>query len=95
MSGFRLSRLAEADLEAIEEYIARGNPARAISFIEELLTLCRRIGEAPLGYPARPDIAPTARMGVHGRYLVLFEITTSGVVIRRIVHGARRIEDLF
>lgn len=95
MSGFLLSRLAEADLEEIADYISRDSAARAATFVEELLTLCRRIGETPLAYPTRADIAPEARMGVHGRYLVLFEITPSGVLVRRIVHGARRIEDLY
>jgi hypothetical protein len=31
---------------------------------------------------------------VHGRYLVLFTLDNEGVVIERVVHGARRLEDL-
>jgi len=32
---------------------------------------------------------------VHDRYLILFTATREGVVIERVVHGARRLEDLF
>lgn len=92
---FRLSRKASADLEAIGDYIAADNPTRALSFVEELLALCRRIGENPQHYPARTDIAETARMAIHGRYLVLFEETDQGVLIRRILHGARNMKGLF
>jgi len=95
VGGFCLSRRAEADLEDIAAAIARDNPGRAVTFLEELLSLCERIGAAPLSFPARADIAPTARMGVHGNYLILFEIAADHVLIRRIVHGARRVEGLY
>jgi toxin ParE1/3/4 len=35
---------AEADLEDIGDYIARDNPARAISFLEELRSHCDYAG---------------------------------------------------
>jgi toxin ParE1/3/4 len=92
---FRLSRKAKADLEEIGDYIAADNPARALTFIEEVLDVCRRIAANPKHFPARPDIAETARMGVHRRYLVLFEETPHGVLIRRIIHGARNLKDVF
>ena len=38
---------AEADLEAIGDYIARENPLRAISFVRELYQLCLDIADMP------------------------------------------------
>lgn len=35
---FHLAPLAEQDLEAIGDYIARDNPRRALSFVHELRT---------------------------------------------------------
>ncbi|MFT3803123.1 MAG: type II toxin-antitoxin system RelE/ParE family toxin [Burkholderiaceae bacterium] len=40
----RLSRLAANDLKEIGDYIARENPARAVSFIRELRAVMDRIG---------------------------------------------------
>ena len=38
---------AEADLEAIGDYIARDNPLRAMSFVRELYQLCLDIADMP------------------------------------------------
>jgi toxin ParE1/3/4 len=94
VSGYRLRPRAVEDLEQIAEFIARDDPARALSFIDELITVCGRIGEAPRGFPRRDDLATGLRQAVHGRYLLLFTADEKGVVIERIVHGARRLEDL-
>ncbi|HEX3411917.1 MAG TPA: type II toxin-antitoxin system RelE/ParE family toxin [Stellaceae bacterium] len=82
---------AEADLEEIGDYIARDDPARAISFLDELRAHCDHIAATPASYPAREDLAAGLRMAVHGRYLVLFRSDLDGVRIERIVHGARRL----
>ena len=94
MSGYRLRPRAAEDLEEIADFIARDNPARALSFLEELIAVCARIGELPQTYPRRADLAKGLRQAVHGRYLILFTADDRGVVIERIVHGARRLEDL-
>ncbi len=95
MSGYRLRPKAVADLEEISEFIARDNPVRAVSFIDELMGVCARIGERPRAFPRRDDLAKGLRQAVHGRYLVLFTADDKGVVIERVLHGARRLEDLF
>ena len=47
-----------------------------------------------MGVP-RPDIAPSARMLVEANYLILYEGTTEGVEVVRVLHGARDLTDLF
>jgi toxin ParE1/3/4 len=44
-----ISPLAENDLREIGDYMAIGNPERAISFIEELLEHSQRIASIPSG----------------------------------------------
>lgn len=85
---------AATDLEEIGDYIARDNPKRAVSFIEEIEAHCQRIAEMPLAFPARPDFAPEIRMAVHGRYLILFQVLADEVRIERVVHGAQRMNDI-
>jgi toxin ParE1/3/4 len=91
-----LSPRAAADLEDIAEYIARDNPERAATFVEELEAKCRAVAAAPDIYPARPDLAPGLRMAVHGRYLVLFRELPGQTAMRveRVLHGARNLPRL-
>ncbi len=94
MSRYRLRPKAIEDLEAIGDFIAADNPRRAVSFTDELLTVCARIVEQPKIYRKRDDLAEGLRQAVHGRYLILFTVTDADIVIERVVHGARRLEDL-
>ena len=94
MSRYRLRPKALEDLAVIGEFIARDNAARAASFIDELLELCTRIAEHPQSFQRRDDLAKGLRQAVHGRYLILFTTEHDDVVIERVLHGARRLEDL-
>lgn len=46
----RLTTKAEADLEAISDWIARDNPARAETFVAELRSKCDDVGRQPQVY---------------------------------------------
>lgn len=94
MSGYRLRPRAVEDLEAIGDFIAADNPARAVFFIDEMLAACGRIAERPRACQRRDDLAPGLRQAVHGHYLILFTDGGDAVVIERVLHGARRLEDL-
>lgn len=79
---------AEADLEAIADYISRDNPTRAGSFVAEL----RAAGADLLPFPqAFPELAPGAgtRKRVHRKYLILYRVDSDVVLILAITHGAR------
>jgi toxin ParE1/3/4 len=86
-----LSPRARLDLEEIGDYIARDNPARAITFVDELRIHCFRIAATPTADPAREDLAPGLRMAIHGRYLIFFRENAERVRIERILHSARRL----
>lgn len=94
MSRFRLRPRAVADLDEIAAYIARDNPVRALSFIDELIEVCARLAAMPQAYRRRDDLAKGLRQAMHGRHLILFTADDRGVTIERVVHGARRLEDL-
>ncbi len=86
---------AADDLEEIGDYIARDNPGRAVSFVEEIEQHCYRVAETPTAFPVRDDIAQGLRMALHGHYLILYCIQSDAIRVERIVHGARRLSDLF
>ena len=95
MGTYRLRPKAVQDLEAIGDYIAADSPARAVSFIDEILDLCAQIAEHPEAYRRRDDLSKGLRQAIHGRYLILFTADGDKAVIERVLHGARRLEDLF
>jgi toxin ParE1/3/4 len=88
------SARAVDDLDDIAEYIARDNPQRALSFVDELQQRCEQLTRFPAAAPLRPDIAEEIRMVPFGRYLILYSIAGDHLLIERIVHGARDLPGL-
>ena len=86
-----LSTLAEADLEEIGDFVALGNPRRAVTFIGEVRAKCQRLGQAPGLCTARPELGNGVRMLPHGRYLIFYREHDGAVRIERVMHGARDI----
>ncbi|MFO7628479.1 MAG: type II toxin-antitoxin system RelE/ParE family toxin [Prochlorococcaceae cyanobacterium] len=87
--GVYFTRQAELDLEDIGDTIAADNPSIALRFIRDIRAHCERITATPLAYPARPELGPEIRCCVHQRYLILFQSTTTEVLIVRVLHGSR------
>jgi toxin ParE1/3/4 len=87
--------LAEADLEAIGDYIARDNPRRALTFVREMRQRCEWIAEMPRAARLRPELGAGVRVVTFGRYRICYSERGGDVVIERIVHGARSLESLF
>lgn len=86
---------AEIDLEEIGDYIALDNPARAVTFIQEVRQHCEQIADGPMRYPARPELGATVRVCGHGNYLIVFEPYGGGAVVLRVLHGARNLPGIF
>lgn len=81
--------LAEADLEAIGDYIALDSPHNALTFIAGLREHCERIGHDPLVYTARPELGKDLRSCPHDNYVIFFRPSDGDVLIVRILHGSR------
>ena len=90
------SAQAEIDLEEIGDFIARDNPVRAETFIDELRDYCRNLAEPPefrrvvTDFKGRP-----LRKALFGNYQVYYspQIKADGIEIIHIRHGARRAPD--
>jgi toxin ParE1/3/4 len=68
----RFSPEAEEDLLDIAAYIARDNPERAHSFIDELEAGCVDLLGFPRSGRGRPELAPDLRSKLHGRYVIFY-----------------------
>ena len=87
------SDAAEADLEAIGDYIALDSPRRAGTFLKELRSACKKIGDMPRGYQLVPRHEATGiRRSVHGKYLIFYHVISGRIEILHILHGAMDIE---
>lgn len=85
----RLTAEAESDLEGIGDYIARDNPARALSFVRELRAKCLSLGETPMAFPVVPRYeAHALRRRVHGNYAIFYRVEGKRVGVLHILHGA-------
>lgn len=84
---------AEADLEAIGDYIARDNPARAASFVWELYQLCLDIADMPEAWPVVSRYEHHGiRRRVHGRYLIFYRIGADRLTVLHILNSAMDVE---
>lgn len=77
---------ALADLVGIGDYIAKDNPERAPSYVDELLAHCLQIGDWPEAYRARPEWGGV-RCAPFGNYQIVYEINDATVWILRVAHG--------
>jgi toxin ParE1/3/4 len=85
------SPAAEADLLDIAIFIAQDNPARAVSFVDELESKCETLVGAPGIGTSRPELGDGVCMLPHGRYLIFYREANRSLRIERIMHGARDI----
>ena len=91
MAAVTFSPKSRQDLLDIGDYIAKDSRANARGFVGKLMEQCKRIGNAPLGYAGREDLAPGLRMAALGRHVVFFRVIDGTVRIERVLHGARNL----
>ena len=80
-------RAAVADLDAIAAYIARDNPARALTFITEIETAIGVWAETPMAGRDRSEIAEGVRSFPFGNYVVFYRPRPDGMTVLHVVHG--------
>ena len=86
---------AEGDIEEIGDYIARDNPPRALSFVQELRVRCGTIAESPEAFRLRHELGENIRSCAYHRYVIFFSAGVHEITIIRVLHGARDLVALF
>ncbi len=81
-----LSSQAVADLRSIGRFIARDNPARAVSFVRDLQAVIARLVDLPHGFPLVPRYE---RDGIRRRswkgYGILYATPPGRIFVYRII----------
>ncbi len=89
MAKLTLTPRAEADLFEIWATIAMDNVAAADKLFRRIMKKARLAAENPRMGAPRPELSPTARILVEGRYLIIYEPQPDGAKLIAIVHGMR------
>ena len=80
---------AEQELEEIADYIARDRPARAASFVLELLARCDSLADNPRRYPlVAGHEATQIRQCQYSRYLIYYRVEKKSLEVLHILHSA-------
>jgi toxin ParE1/3/4 len=88
-------RQAEEDLLAIAGHIALDNPTAAANWLDKIEKSLALLATQPLMGQAVDHIRTGLRRISQGNYLIFYEPRDEGIVLVRVLHAARQIEDLF
>ncbi|EXS68000.1 type II toxin-antitoxin system RelE/ParE family toxin [Sphingobium sp. Ant17] len=81
-----LSSRARHDLEGIRNYIEQDNPARAISFVDELRDIMKRLADMPRAFPLVPRYEHHGiRRRSYKRYGILYSVEPDHIFVHRII----------
>ena len=94
MSRLIILPAARDDLVEIGDFIAQDNPARAMTFMDEIESKLTAVARDPMRFPVRDELLPGLRSARHGRYLIFFLTGDDEVRIVRILHSARDLPHL-
>jgi plasmid stabilization system protein ParE len=90
-----ITALAEGDIAAVFEFIAKDNAAAAVQWVQEIERQIHSLER----FPRRCPVIPASRhLGkeyhhiIYGEYRTIFKIAGSRVVILRVIHGARLLD---
>lgn len=86
---------AQADLAELSDYIKADNPARAVSFVHEIIASGEGLADLPRAFPLVPRYEHRGiRRRGHGRYLIFYRINGEQIEVLHVLHGAQDYERL-
>src|SRR3954468_18931644 len=89
---FRISRLADRDIDRLWRFIARDNPIAADRVEEELHDAMKKLASSPGIGHRRADVAdPRYRFWPVYSYIIAYRIERNVLLVVRVIHGARQV----
>jgi toxin ParE1/3/4 len=90
---YRLTPAAEADIEAIADYISERSAPASMKLVKDFIRRWELLATQPHSGAIREDILPGIRHLVMGQYIALYRVENATVIILRVLHGRRNITD--
>jgi len=95
MSNYRITRLAESDIEKVWLHIAGDRPSAADRMMDRFHQRFELLGSNPEIGELRPDLADNLRQSIVGKYVLFYRPLEHHVEIVRVIHGARDVSTEF
>lgn len=95
MPDFKYTRRAMNDVSALIDYIAKDSLYAANDFANQLVGKFSALAETPHMGRERDDYGAGVRTFPFGNYMIFYRPVDSGVVIVRVLHGARNLPNAF
>ncbi len=93
---YRISRRANADIEAICDYIAKDSPAAADRLDLRMHTTIEMLSQFPRMGHSRQDVSDKRYLfWTVGTYVIAYRMQGKQLIVVRVLHGARNIRKLF
>jgi toxin ParE1/3/4 len=86
---------SQKDLIEIHDYIAEDRPVAAARLLQRLERACKTLASTPHKGRPREDLAPAMRVYLVKPYLIFFRLTREGILVMRVIHGARDLPEQF
>lgn len=91
----RRTSAAHWDLVAIALTIAEDNPSAADDWLDSIESRCKLLAQIPGLGRLRRDLAPKLRSFAVGNHIIFYREADDGIVVIRVLHGARDLPKLF
>ncbi len=95
MRQFTLSSEANADLLEIWVYIAERSIESADRMVDSIREKCQLLADSPAMGRKRAELAEGLRSFPVGHYVIYYRQTDDGILVVRVLHGARDVDALF
>jgi toxin ParE1/3/4 len=94
MTRLVFTRLADADLDEILDYIAARRPSTAVAVVQRIREKCELLAAHPLIGQLRPEFPGSIRSFPVERWVIFYRWVGETLEIQRIIDGARDMDSL-
>lgn len=95
MTYFEIAPQAQDDLDAIWEYIAAASIDAADRLLDSFRNRLELLTILPGSGTPRNDLLPNLRSVLVGNYVMFYTTIADGILLLRVLHGARDIPTIF
>lgn len=86
---------AVRDVSTIADWIAEHNLDAALNFFDDVDRILKLLCSHPLMGEAVDELSPGLRRHTFGNYLIFYRPQNDALELVRVLHGSRKIENLF
>ncbi|MHB1377383.1 MAG: type II toxin-antitoxin system RelE/ParE family toxin [Candidatus Humimicrobiaceae bacterium] len=91
----QISRIAESDIRKVFEYISKDSKPAAAKWVREIAWQIDTLEKFPLRcgiIPEAQELGDQYRHLIYGNYRTIFRVEGLNVIILRVIHGARLLD---